>query len=185
MLSLSDFVRHVSNPNRRNKVIKGVAIGTLTLCSLLLLPIRNCKAQELTLRYIGFQYNITRNNSFINKELKFLKENKDTLEINLKLPFDTIKHEVFEMGIYYRCFLEKDTIYTIRLEKICINDMLDVPHSYYKINAIPDQEDCSAFTEIEKNTKYNYNGNYEKYVDVDNVLYRIVILSPTDGCHFH
>lgn len=65
--------------------------------------------------------------------------------------------------------------------------MSEIPesfNSYYKTNAIVDEKDCSKFSEVEKNTAYNYIGNYGKYVDIDGVLYEVVGLNPSDECVF-
>lgn len=150
----------------------------------MLLTLFSCKAQEkVTLLYLGYQYNNTKNSSFVSKELNFLKAN-DTLHMNIRLPYDTIKHEIINRGIYYNCHLKKDTTYTFTLKKICVNNIPDVPNSYYKTNTIPNKKDCSKFTEVEKNTGYKYEGNYGKYVDIDRTLYEIIGLSPNDGCFF-
>lgn len=157
---------------------------TLTLYSLLLLSVVSCKAQEkVTARYIGHRYKESKNKSFINNQLLFLNGN-DTVQMNLRVPFDMSKPEIIDRGIYYNCHLKSDTVYTIKLKKICVSDMPDVPNNYYKINTIPDKKDCSKFTEVEKNTGYKYEGNYGKYVDVKNVLYEIIGLSPSGDCIF-
>jgi hypothetical protein len=150
-----------------------------------LFSLNNCFAQEkLIVHYIGSQLKSTKNYSFLSKELKFLKENKDTLKMNIRLPYDTINHKIIDMGIFYNCHLREDTVYIIILKKICVNDITDVPNSYYKINTIPDKNDCSLFTEMEKNTIYKYEGNYGKYVDINNELFEIMGLSPSNDCFF-
>jgi len=145
----------------------------------------NCNAQnKLTLRYLGYQFNSTKNKSFVSQDLKFLKDDKDTIHMNVRLPFDTITYNIIDRGIFYGCHLKKDTVYTITLKKICVNNIPDVPNDYYKINTIPDQKDCSKFIEIEKNTKYKYEGNYGKYVDISGILFEIMGLNPSGGCFF-
>jgi len=112
-----------------------------------------------------------------------LKEN-DTLEMNLRIPFNSNKHEIIDKGIFYNCHLKPGTVYTITLKKICTNDIVDVPNSYYKTNIIPEKKNCSRFTEIEKNTRYEYKGNYGKYIDFKNTLYEIIDLTPNGDCAF-
>lgn len=144
----------------------------------------SCKAQEkAALRYIGHQYKVTKNKSFVNNELTFIKD-KDTLKVNIKVPFDERNAEIINRGIYYNCHLKEDTVYTITLKKICSTDIPEVFNSYYKTNTIPDKKDCSKFTEVEKNTNYEYKGNYEKYVDIDGVLYEVIGISPDDSCFY-
>jgi len=159
----------------------------ITLFIILSLFFYSCKAQEkvtITLRYIGYKYNTTHNSSFISMGLQFLKEGSDTVSINKKLPFDTTEHKVYDLGIYYNCHLKEGTVYTITLKKICTDSIPDIPNDYYKLNTIPDKNDCSKFVEFEKHTPYKYEGNYEKYVDINNTLYEIIGLSPPDGCFF-
>jgi len=160
----------------------------------LLLSLPACVAQEtITVRYISSQYNRTKNNSFICKEMRFISyKNNDTLSMNVRLPLkvtvkvsnDTIGIDVVDMGIYYDCHLKKDTIYTITVKKICINEIPEVYHSYYNTNAIFDNNDCSKFTEIEKNTPYEYIGYYGKFVDIKGILYEIVGLKPDNDCFY-
>ena len=139
--------------------------------------------QKITLKYIGCQYSPTLNVSFLNKSLIFLK-GKDTIKLNVKIPFDSIKNEVINMGIYFNCFLKKDSTYVIILKKVCPVEMNDVPSNYYKINCIKNVINCSKFTEVRLNTTYKYEGNYGSYVDFKNSIYRIVSLNPSDNCSF-
>jgi len=144
-----------------------------------------CKAQDkVTGHYLGYQFNSTQNISYLSQELKFIKMNKDTLRLNLRLPYDTISHNVINYGIFYNCHLKEGKEYTIKLKKICVSDIPEAYNSYYKTNAIPDKKDCSKFTEVEKDTEYNYIGNYGKYVDIDGVLYEVIGLSPDDSCFY-
>lgn len=160
------------------------ALITLLFSVICLFSCCSCKGQEsLTMRYVGHRYKETKNKSFINDELIFLK-GKDSLFINVKLPFDLNNHQIVDRGIFYNCHLKKDTTYTLTLKKICVKDISDVPNSYYMTNAIFNKKDCSKFTEIKRNTKYKYEGNYGKYVDMNGGLYEIIRLSPSDGCFF-
>lgn len=154
------------------------------LYGIMLFTFFSCKAQEkVTLRYIGHQYKETKNKSFVNDELTFIKNN-DTLRVNIKVPFNESDAQIINRGIYYNCHLKEDTVYTLTLKKICANDIPEAFNSYYKTNTIPDKKDCSKFTEIEKNTDYEYKGNYGKYVDIDGVLYEIIGLSPDNNCFY-
>lgn len=138
----------------------------LVICVVFIITCLNCKAQEqITGSYMGYQYTKTKNTSFINMQLLFLNNN-DTLTLNVKLPFDREKATVQDFGIFYNCHLKEDTVYTITLQKICADSIKDMPNSYYIINTIPNNEDCSKFTEVEKNTVYKYEGNYGMYVDI-------------------
>ncbi|MDM1377349.1 hypothetical protein [Myroides marinus] len=156
----------------------------LILYGIILFTFFSCKAQEkVTLRYIGNQSSGTENESFINNSFLFLNKN-DTIKVNVKTPFNINKMEIINRGIYYNCQLKKDTIYSLTLKKICTADIPEIFNSYYKTNTIPDKTDCSKFTEIKKNTVYDYKGNYEKYVDIDDVLYEVIGLSPDTGCFY-
>ncbi|TAF63549.1 MAG: hypothetical protein EAZ55_13220 [Cytophagales bacterium] len=144
-----------------------------------------CRGQEkLTLTYVGSQYKETKNKSFINREFTFLDVSNDTLYINLRMAFDVKNPQLMNPNIYYNAHLKKSEIYTITLRKICIKDIPETLNSYYITNTIPDEKDCSRFIEIENNTKYNYTGNYGKYVDIDGVLYEVDGVTPCNGCFF-
>lgn len=151
---------------------------------LTLFSLTSCKAQEkLTMHYIEHRYYPTKNKSFVNDELIFLK-NKDTLRINAKVPFNSQNGNIINLGIYYNCHLQKDSLYTIQLKKICLKDIPEMQNSYYKVNAVFDKNDCSKFREIENNTSYEYKGNYGMYVDIQGILYEIIGVSPSDMCVF-
>ncbi len=137
----------------------------------------------LTGQYIGYKYIETRNRSFINKQMYFL-QGKDSLYINIKLPIDT-DNDIIDPGMLYGCYLKKDSIYMITLNKICLSNIPIEYNSYYRINTIvPKENNCSYFEEIKKDTKYLYRGNYGKYVDKNNELFEIVDIRPTDCCNF-
>lgn len=149
---------------------------------MVLFAFSSCKAQEkLTLRYLGHQYKETKNRSFVNDELIFMKD-KDTLRINIKVPFDEKNKQITNRGIYYDCHLKEGVIYTISLKRMCVDNIPEVFNSYYQTNTISDKEDCAKFNEVKKHTEYNYTGNYGKYVDIDRVLYEIIEISPDDNC---
>jgi hypothetical protein len=170
----------------------------LILFGFLLLSFYSCLAQEtVTARYIGDTIKLTKNNSFICKEIRFVSDNdNDTLFINVRLPLKittnrkkVIKAVKFiDMGIYYNCHLQQDTIYTIMLQRICVTEIPDICNSYYFTNAVFDSVDCSKFTEIEKNTPYeykcSYSKDYGKFVDINGILYEIVGLKPDNDCFY-
>ncbi len=110
------------------------------------------------------------------------------LKVDINNKKDTIGLNIIDNGIYYNCHLQKDTIYTIQLKKICVNEIPDFCNSYYKINAVFENKDCSEFSEINKNTPYEYkcgySKDYGKFIDIDNTLYEIVDLKPTNNCFY-
>lgn len=157
----------------------------LILYSIILYSFIGCKTQDkITGSYFDYQYSGTENTSYLRQELKFINKDKDTLKVNLRLPYDTISRNIINRGVFYNCILKKGTIYTITLKKICVKDIPETFNSYYKTNAIPDKTDCSKFREIKNNTAYEYKGDYGKYVDINNVIYEVIGLSPSDGCFF-
>ena len=142
----------------------------------------SCKAQEnLKMQYVGNQTSESFNSSFINNTFIFLRDN-DTLKMNVKVPFDLEKMEINSRGLYYNCILRTGTVYTFSLKKIKPSDIPEEYNSYYKTNLVLNNENSSKFQEIKKNTSYLYKGNYEKYIDINNVLYEIVDLSPNTDC---
>lgn len=153
------------------------------LVILALLSFYSCKAQEkIDLKYIGYTYKETDNDSFINRELRFLNHDKDTLKINIKMPFDRNDPKIINPGIYYNCNLKENSTYILTLKKVCINNIPDSDNSYYKINGLFKDENCSEFKELKKNTPYLYQGNYGKYVDINNILYEVINVNPNADC---
>lgn len=155
----------------------------LVLFSLMLVSFSFCNAQEiLTVRYVGYQLRPTKNNNFICKELLFFFNDNDTLKMNLRLPLkltitpknDTTKAEFVDMGLYYNHHLQQDSIYSITLKKICLDAIPDMCNSYYFTNAVFDKIDCVKFTEVKKDTPYEYKCNYGKFVDINGVLYEVI-----------
>ena len=81
---------------------------------IMLLVLSHCKAQEeLSLTYIGYQYKGTQNRSFLNKEL-ILKTDGDTIRMNLRLPYDSIHHNVIDCGLLYNCHLNSAVFFLVR-----------------------------------------------------------------------
>ena len=155
------------------KTIMFYVIMSLVLC--------HCKAQEeLSLTYICYQYKGTQNRSFLNKEL-ILKTDGDTIRMNLRLPYDSIHHNVIDRGLLYNCHLKKGVKYTFTLQKKCIFDIPSFFNSYYRTNTIPDKNDYSKFIEIKKDTEYDYRGDYGRYVDIKGCLYEIKRIYPNNG----
>jgi|GEM_PF-605750 len=144
-----------------------------------------CSAQQkITAKYVGRKASATQNTGFINNSFMFLN-GKDTMFANVKVPFDINDPKIFNKGIYYNCLLKEGTTYTISLKRININDIPKETNSYYRINAVfNDNADSAKFIEIKKDTKYIYNGYYERYVDIDNVLYEVVGISPDGDCFY-
>jgi hypothetical protein len=105
-----------------------------------------CSAQ-MEMKYVGCQYQQTYNKCFINKRFAFI-QNKDSVFVNLKLPFDG--KEVIDAGLYYNCQLRKDSVYLFEFNKICITDIPEEYYSYYWLNCVfSNTKNCSLFSEIE------------------------------------
>ncbi|KXB35414.1 hypothetical protein HMPREF1869_00957 [Bacteroidales bacterium KA00251] len=135
------------------------------------------------LRYVGYQFEETKNQSFLNKKMIFLDE-LDTLIVNLRLPYNIKTHTVIDKGVFYNCHLVKDAFYSIRLRRIHIHDIPKELNYYYNSNALPNEADSSRFIEIEKDTDFSYCGEYGMYVDINNTLYKIVGLFPDCNCFY-
>jgi hypothetical protein len=141
-----------------------------------------CSSQkEIIVQYIGQRYSKTQNKSFVNNELLLLK-GKDTIHMNVKLPYDPATGDTINGGILYRCFLKADKLYTIKLKCIYAADIPDAVNSYYKINILQPGK-RSSFREIKKDTEY-LRRNPGKYVDINNRVYELLQLSPDTDCAF-
>jgi hypothetical protein len=138
--------------------------------------------KKITVQYIGQRYTSTENKSFLNNELLLLK-GKDTIHMNVKLPFDPATSDTINNGILYRCFLKTNKLYTIKLKSICPADIPDVVNSYYKINVLPSKKNCSTFTEIKKDTEF-LQRNPGKYVDIGHKIYELTGISPDTDCAY-
>ncbi len=148
-----------------------------------LLLICACSAQKkMTIQYIGQHYSATQNKSFVNDQLLLLK-GRDTIRMNVKLPFDVANSDTINNGILYRCFLKKNKIYTIKLKAIPVDLIPDVVNSYYKLNAVFIKKNSSHFTEIKKDTDF-IQRNPGKYVDIDNKIYELLEIWPDTDCAF-
>jgi len=162
--------------------MKSIITVILSFCIL------SCYAQDtLTLegvKYVGYSLNKTLNRSFMNKRHFFVKK-QDTISVNQKLPLDLRKGIIYDYGVFFKCHLQKDTVYSISLKKIGLEHIPLIYNNYYRINAIfKNSSDRSKYIEIKKNTKVSYKGNYMKYFDLDNELYDMVRLAPGTGCRF-
>jgi hypothetical protein len=156
---------------------------TFVLGIALLTVIAACSTQKkITAQYIGQRYTSTQNKSFVNNELLLLK-GKDTIHMNVKLPYNLAESDTINNGILYRCFLKTNKLYTIKLKPICPADIPDVVNSYYKINTIPSKKNCSTFTEIKMDTEF-LQRNPGKYVDINNRVYELTGLWPDTDCAF-
>lgn len=93
--------------------------------------------------------------------------------------------EIINRGLYYNCILTPGNAYIITLKKISKNGLPEETNSYYKTNAIfNDKQDSAKFIEVPKDTQYMYKGYYERYVDINNILYEIIGLSPDAECFY-
>jgi hypothetical protein len=135
-------------------------------------------------KYIGFVYTPTLNHSFVNKALLFVK-NSDTVVINQKLPFNLLKKEIFNEGVYYNCRVDSNKIYSLVFKKISQKIIPDNHVNYYKINAsFSDSSNSSKFKEFSRNTEFKYYGNYMKYFDINWELVEILNITPKCNCRF-
>lgn len=135
-------------------------------------------------KYIGFVYTPTLNYSFVNKALLFIK-NSDTVIVNQKLPFNLLKKEIFNEGVYYNCRVDSSKIYSLVFKKISQKNIPSEYANYYKINAsFSDSSNPSKFKEFSHNTEFKYYGNYMKYFDINGELVEILNITPSCNCRF-
>lgn len=118
----------------------------------------------------------------MNNELMLLK-GKDTIHMNVKLPYNSTESDTINNGILYRCFLKEKRTYTLKLKPICPTDIPEVINSYYRINTIPTKKNCSSFTEVKKDTEFQQR-NPGKYVDIDHRIYELMGISPDTDCAY-
>lgn len=155
----------------------------LPIALFIALVVSACSSQKkITVQYIGQQFTITQNKSFLNNELLLLK-GKDTIRMNVKLPYNSLSLDTINNGILYRCFLKQNTLYTFKLKPICPEAIPEAVNSYYRINAVSSKRKCSVFSEIKKDTEFIYR-NPGKYVDIDHKIYEIMELWPDKDCAF-
>jgi hypothetical protein len=133
-------------------------------------------------QYLGQKYGPTFNNNFINNELILLR-GKDTIRMNVKLPFDSEKEDTINEGILYRCSLKTDKTYTIKLKPATPKHIPAALNSYYKLNAVFPRKRSSRFEEIRKTTEY-MRTNPGKYVDIDHHVYELLEIWPDTDCAF-
>lgn len=161
-------------------------MGTKILLYLLYFSICSCKSySQLTLnqvKYVGSSYKSSFNKSFVTNQLKFLNK-ADTVLINLRLPFDSSTNSIINKGLFYSCKLATDSFYSFTLKRSNYDAIPKEWNSYYRTNAIfLSGNRRSKFKEIKKDTEYLYKGNYGRFVDVNNELYEIILLSPSSSC---
>ena len=154
------------------------------LYSLIFLLFVGCAAKKtLTGRYIGQRYSHTVNKSFINSELIFV-DAKDTFRMNLKVPYNSSTSDTINTGIYRRCHLKKDRVYSFKLKPVNGKDIPDALNSYYQINAIFTSERRNAtFVDVEKDTEFMHR-NPGSFIDMDFHVYEIVELMPDKDCDY-
>jgi hypothetical protein len=142
-----------------------------------------CSSQKtISVQYIGQRYSGTQNKSFVNNELLLLK-GKDTIRMNVKLPYNAAESDTINNGILYRCFLKEHKVYTLKLKRICPAAIPDVVNSYYKLNSAPDKKNCSTFREIKTDTEF-LQRNPGKYVDIDHKIYELTGIAPDTDCAY-
>jgi hypothetical protein len=142
-----------------------------------------CSPQKLTLRYLGQRYSKTQNKSFVNSELVFLRE-KDTIRMNLKIPYNSVASDTINTGIYRRCFLKIGSVYTFKLKPTAERDIPEALNSYYKINAVfMGKRKGAPFSEVEKDTEFMQR-NPGSFIDIDHRVYEIVELLPDKDCAY-
>jgi hypothetical protein len=156
----------------------------LLTIALFILILYGCTTQKkLTLRYIAQRYTRTVNKSFLNNELLFLN-GKDTLRMNVKLPYNPVASDTVNTGIYRRCHLKKDRVYSFKLKPVNGKDIPDVLNSYYKLNAIFSSEKRNAtYTEVKKDTEF-LQRNPGSFIDMNGQVYEIMELMPDQDCDY-
>lgn len=144
----------------------------------------SCTGQK-TLKglFLGQRYTATANKSFVNSELLFL-DGKDTFRFNVKVPYNPATSDTVNTGIYRRCHLKKDKVYSFKLKPVSAKSIPDALNSYYKINAIFTSEKRNAtFTEVEKDTEFMHR-NPGSFVDMHSHVYEIIELMPDNDCDY-
>jgi hypothetical protein len=132
---------------------------------------------------MGQHYSKTKNKSFVNSELVFLR-GKDIIRMNLKIPYNPLTSDTINSGIYRRCYLKPGTLYTFKLRPVKASDIPDVLNSYYKINVVFDGRRRGApFSEFEKDTEF-LQRNPGSFVDIDSKVYEITELMPDRDCAY-
>ena len=135
------------------------------------------------LKYIGYEYVETLNNSFINKRILFFKAS-DSVIFNIRIPFSMEEKKVYDTGIFYNCILRKDSLYSFELKKAFVSEIPKEYNSYYITNGVFPYKKKSKFTEIKKDTKYMYQGNNGMFIDINHELYLILKMTPEYDCIF-
>lgn len=116
----------------------------------------------------------------------------DTLKINSKKVYnyeDVLKSnkiEFYSNGLFYNCQLKKDSIYSFKIKKVCKEKIISTYNNFYLTNAIfNDTNNCSKFKEIKnENVYYENQLNVSRYIDINNELYEIIGLTPSNDCFF-
>ena len=143
----------------------------ITTFIILLVP-SSLMAQEeyLILKCLGMSYSKSYNTGFVNKAISCSNViNGDSVTINQKMPIVITPNgpHIYDKGLLDGVFLRKGDEYVID----------DIQYNYYTINCVFDNDKSPRFYEFLKNTDGNYFGNYQKYIDIDDVLYRVIFIS--------
>ena len=177
---MSSLKKNNSLPCEANTLF---AVNKYIAAIISLILVSACSSQKtITVQYIGQNFSSTFNKSFVNNELLLLKE-KDTIRMNVKLPYDPVTGDTINNGILYRCHLKEKRSYVLKLKPICPLDIPEVVNSYYRINARSSKKRCSTFSEIKVDTEF-LQRNPGKYVDINNRIYELMGISPDTDCAF-
>ncbi|MEZ3551564.1 MAG: hypothetical protein K1W02_12725 [Muribaculaceae bacterium] len=149
---------------------------------IILLASSKMMAQEeyLILKCLGMSYSKSYNTGFVNKVISCSNViNGDSVTINQKMPIVITPNgpHIYDKGLLDGVFLRKGDEYVIVIRPINCKEIDDIQYNYYTINCVFDNDKSPRFYEILKNTDGNYLGNYQKYIDIDDVLYRVVFIS--------
>lgn len=149
----------------------------------LLLCVIRVSAQQISLVFCYKTYDISMNKSYVTQKFYFFNDS-DTICMNMRIPFNSEKMEINDWGLYYNCHLLKDSTYKFSLEKINSLQIPEWEDSYYKSNVKYNDSDIYQFTEKKQDSPYSLRGHYYLYVDIDNIIYKILSIHPNDNCFY-
>lgn len=166
------------NQSKRNRDMKCYYIFLfLLLCE------ARVSAQQFSLVFCHKKYDISMNKSYVTQKFYFLNDS-DTICMNMRIPFNSEENEINDLGLYYNCHMLKDSTYKFSLEKINSLQIPEWEDSYYKSNVEYNDNDIYKFTEKKQDTSYSSKGYYYLYVDIDNIIYKILSVQPNDNCFY-